>query len=241
MTLLFFICLIFVASVLQTSTGFGFSIMAMPLLLLIFPPQEAIQINIILTIFISLFLIGKIRGSLHAPLLKRIIISSVLGAPLGFLLFVTVNIDLFKLGISVVLLLLTVLLITRVSIRPTKNRDYIVGGFSGLFTTSIGMSGPPMLLYFTGGDAEKNRVRSTTIAFSLFINTFSLIAHMSLLGTNRIVWETILYSIPVVLIGIFAGQKLFDWLDQKTFKRILYVILGGTGLYLLIESIVTMI
>lgn len=56
-----FICIILAASILQTSTGFGFSIMATPFLLLLFLPQEAIQINILLSLLISISLIWKIR------------------------------------------------------------------------------------------------------------------------------------------------------------------------------------
>ncbi|MGW6608798.1 TSUP family transporter, partial [Peribacillus butanolivorans] len=56
-TALIFICIVLVASILQSSTGFGFSIMATPFLLMLFQPQEAIQINIILSLVISKSLI----------------------------------------------------------------------------------------------------------------------------------------------------------------------------------------
>ncbi len=51
MEIIAFIIIILVASVLQTSTGFGFSILATPFLLLLFKPIEAIQINLILSLF----------------------------------------------------------------------------------------------------------------------------------------------------------------------------------------------
>ncbi len=61
MDILLFIMIILVASLLQTSTGFGFSILATPFLLLLFEPAEAIQINLILSLVISLALITKIK------------------------------------------------------------------------------------------------------------------------------------------------------------------------------------
>jgi len=60
MTAFIFVTIILLASILQTSTGFGFSIMATPFLLMIFEPREAIQINLILSLVISTALIAKI-------------------------------------------------------------------------------------------------------------------------------------------------------------------------------------
>ena len=47
MNIVFFSFIILIAAILQTSTGFGFSIFATPFLLLLFTPNEAIQINLI--------------------------------------------------------------------------------------------------------------------------------------------------------------------------------------------------
>ncbi|OON72383.1 hypothetical protein BU230_11120, partial [Klebsiella pneumoniae] len=82
-TIFIFICIILVASILQTSTGFGFSIMATPFLLMLFLPQEAIQINIILSLIISISLIWKIRMDIDFILLKRLIFGSIVGVPFG--------------------------------------------------------------------------------------------------------------------------------------------------------------
>ncbi|WP_165613797.1 sulfite exporter TauE/SafE family protein, partial [Bacillus luti] len=138
-----FICIILVASILQASTGFGFSIMATPFLLMLFLPQEAIQINIILSLIISISLIWKIRMDVDFILLKRFIFGSIAGVPFGILIFISVNINTFKLTISILLLLLTLLLICNVKVRSTPCRDFVVGGLSGLLTTSIGMPAPP--------------------------------------------------------------------------------------------------
>ena len=154
-TIFMFICIILVASILQTSTGFGFSIMATPFLLMLFLPQEAIQINIILSFIISISLIWKIRMDIDCILLKRLIFGSIVGVPFGIIIFTSININTFKLAISILLLLLTLMLICNFKIQSTKSRDFIVGGLSGLLTTSIGMPGPPLLLYFTGTDTKK--------------------------------------------------------------------------------------
>lgn len=170
-------------------------------------------------------------------MLKRLTLGSIVGVPFGIIIFISMNIDLFKLGISVLLLLLTLLLICNFKVRPTRLRDFIVGGVSGLLTTSIGMPGPPLLLYFTGTDTEKGKLRATTLAFYLFIYLISLITQIIFTETSLLIWKSTLYAIPIVFIGLFLGQMLFRWLNPNIFRILTYILLSGTGLYLLIESL----
>lgn len=237
---IFFICIVLIASILQTSTGFGFSIMATPLLLLLFFPQEAIQINIILSLIISLSLIRSIRNEVDLLLLKRLILSSVFGVPFGILIYILININAFKIGVAVLLLALTVLLICNFRVRQTRNRDYLTGGLSGLFTTSIGMPGPPLLLYFTGTDTGKNKLRATTLAFYLFIYLISLITQIIFTGTSMLIWKSSLYAVPAVLLGLFIGQFIYKWINQRIFRVFTYILLSCTGIYLLIQSLMSM-
>ncbi|MES9691828.1 sulfite exporter TauE/SafE family protein [Bacillus toyonensis] len=234
---LIFICIILVASVLQASTGFGFSIMATPFLLMLFLPQETIQINIILSLIISISLIWKIRMDVDFILLKRFIFGSIAGVPFGILIFISVNINSFKLTISILLLLLTLLQICNVKVRSTPFRDFVVGGLSGLLTTSIGMPGPPLLLYFTGTATEKEKLRATTLAFYLFIYFISLLTQILFTGTDITIWKSSFYAIPIVFLGLFIGQIIFKWLNQQVFKIFTYILLSCTGIYLLIDSL----
>lgn len=229
-----FACIILAASILQASTGFGFSIMATPFLLMIFMPQEAIQINIILSLLISIALIWKIRADIDIRLLKRITLGSIAGVPAGIAVFISMNIDILKLGTGLLILLLTLLLICRFKVKSTRFRDVLVGGVSGGLTTSIGMPGPPLLLYFTGTDTEKEKLRATTLAFYLFIYFISLITQIAFTGTSPTIWRSVLYAIPLVCIGLFIGQILFKKINQKVFRIFTYILLICTGLYLLL-------
>src|SRR5690625_342870 len=74
MQITLFIIIILIASILQTSTGFGFSILATPFLLLLFEPAYAIQINLILSFIISLALITTIQKDIRFDIIKRLLI-----------------------------------------------------------------------------------------------------------------------------------------------------------------------
>ncbi|KOS69848.1 membrane protein [Lysinibacillus contaminans] len=240
MELILFFLIILLASVLQTSSGFGFSIMATPFLLMLFSPQEAMQINIVLSLVISLSLIWTIRHDVDFSLIKRIFIGSIFGAPLGSVLFATVDLVTFKLIVGVILIGVTLLLMKNFSIQPTRNRDYAVGFLSGLLTTSIGMAGPPLLLYFAGTQKNKENMRATSIVFYIFIYLISLMSQLVIEGTNKTVWVNSLYALPIVMVGLFFGQLLFKKINQQLFRRMIYILLLVAGVFLLSQSILTM-
>lgn len=236
LTVLLFIVIILLAAILQTSTGFGFSIMATPFLLLIFEAREAIQINLLLSLVISLALIRKIRRDVDTGILKRFIIGSLPGLPIGIIVFLLVNTNHLKMGIGIVILVLTLLLIFNFRINKSKRKDFVVGSLSGALTTGIGMPGPPLLLYFSGTATEKERLRATTLAFYLYIYAVSLLIQAVFAGTSKTVWISSGMALPLVAIGLYVGQRLFNHINQKTFRVFTYVILLFTGIYLLLQS-----
>jgi uncharacterized membrane protein YfcA len=236
LSIFIFIIIILVASILQTSTGFGFSILATPFLLLIFEPMEAIQINLILSLIISLALITKIKKDIDFGTLKRFVVGSVIGLPLGIVTFLVLDINKLKMGISLIILLLTMMLILKFRINQNKGKDLFVGGLSGSLTASIGMPGPPILLYFSGTNTHKEKLRGTTLAFYLFIYLMSLFIQVIFAGTNKTVWVSSGLALPLVLLGLYLGQLLFKWVNQRLFRIFTYLVLLFTGVYLLIDS-----
>ena len=236
MQIMLFFIIVFIASILQTSTGFGFSILATPFLLLLFEPAYAIQINLVLSFFISLALITTIRKDIRFDMITRLVIGSFIGLPIGIGIFLYLNTFLLKIVVGMIILMLTILLILQYRIHQHERKDIFVGSISGLLTTSIGMPGPPLLLYFAGAKMGKETIRGTTLAFYLFIYIASLIFQITFAGTGIIVWKSVLYALPIVVIGLILGQKLFIRINQWVFQIFTYVLLAFTGLYLLIES-----
>ncbi|MCG3087312.1 sulfite exporter TauE/SafE family protein [Sporosarcina cyprini] len=237
MSILFFITIVMGASVLQTSTGFGFSIVATPFLLLLFEPADAIQINLLLSIVISGCLLTTIAKDVDTGVLKRFIAGSIFGLPIGAVIFLLLDMTKLKLGISVLIIVLTLLLIFQFRIRQSKKGDALVGGISGSLTSSVGMPGPPLLLYFAGTGTQKATLRATTLAFYLFIYVVSLLIQWAVAGVSRTVWTSSGIALPFVVIGLFAGQLLFKRINENTFRVVTYIILLGTGLYLLVDSL----
>lgn len=254
--------IVFFASVLQAATGFGFAIMALPFLLLVFDSRECVQISIILSFVVSLLLIRKIIKDVDKGLLRRLIIGSVVGVPLGVLFYKFVSLDILKVTVSIVILIVTFILMIRsfktnpkpkiedssdkslVSQDTTavdgttflKKTQFFIGLCAGLLTTSIGMPGVPLILYYNATNTKKETARSTALAFYIFVYIISMATQLLTVKTNLDIVASSLILIPVVAVGVFVGNILFDKINQITFQRIVYGILLFTGFYMSIKS-----
>ncbi|MEH7176136.1 sulfite exporter TauE/SafE family protein, partial [Priestia megaterium] len=188
------------------------------------------------SICLSAFMIFKIRKEIDKSLLVRLIKGSVMGLIFGIFIYLFLDIQLLKMNVGALILFLTILLILKLTINRTQNKDFITGGISGLLTTSIGVPGPPLLLYFSGTRIDKTTLRSTTLAYYLFVYFVSLVMQISFGGTSKETWIFSLIAIPPLFAGIMLGQLFFKWISQKVFRIITYIILMFTGVYLLVTS-----
>lgn len=228
--------IVLIASFLQASTGYGFSIIGTPFLLMLYPTHEAIQINIILSIFLSLFMVQKVKYEFDRDLVGKLMIGSIFGMVGGVFVYLYFAVHWLKFIVGLLTLLLTVLLVFKFTINRSEKRDVVIGGLSGLLTTSIGVPGPPLLLYFSGAAIAPYILRSTTLIFYLFVYSGSLLMQIFFGGTSMAVWLYSLMAIPALLAGIFLGQIFVQWISLGTFRLITYVILLLSGLYLIVTS-----
>lgn len=236
-TILLFIFIILLAATLQSSTGFGFSIISTPFLLIILEPREAVQISLLLSLVISFAFFKKVKNDVDKGILKRFTLGSILGLPIGMMVFMLLNIVWLKIGISILILLLTVLLVLNIRIKQTNIKDIFIGSASGALTTSIGMSGPPILLYFSGTDTSKEKLRGTTLIYYIFICIMSLLTQIIVAGTTVYVWMLSAISLPLIAIGMYFGEFIFNKINHDLFRKLTYALLLFTGVYLLLQQI----
>ncbi|ABO51252.1 protein of unknown function DUF81 [Desulforamulus reducens MI-1] len=262
--------IVFFASVLQASTGFGFAIMATPFLLLVFDSRDCIQISIFLSLFIALILMPKIKHEIDLDILKRLIHGSILGIPIGLGFFIYVSLDILKASVSAVILMISIFLIIKwyqthfrktvegpidktkeckdaieadqnsilkVMKESERRNEVFVGLTAGILTTSLGMPGVPLAIYFTAQNVKKETIRSTTLAFFIVVYIVSIIMQVFSVKISTEVLFTSLYLIPTAAVGVFLGNILFYKINQRMFQLIANLILIYTGFYIFYKTL----
>lgn len=204
-------------------TGFGYAIITAPLLALVLGAKETVMLVMLTGLVIRLFLVRATRNQGSFKAIMSIVTASVIGAIPGAYVMTQISNEGLKLFIGVLLLLFTGFLWKNYSLPVKHNKiiESLIGLLSGFLSTTTGINGPPVVLYYLNSKAEENRVefRANLTRYFLLINIFSIIFSI-IAGTLKIaeLWLHTLLSVPALYIGFFIGEKMFSRISAATLR-----------------------
>lgn len=209
---------------LQSATGFGFSLMAAPILFAVIDPQPAIGLLALLGFEVNLMTLLT-EGRRPRPLVGEAVVLVACALP-GALLGVVVlrNLDAVALQLLLSAGVVTTLVVrhalsTRTAVAPVLHDGPrprprwsapVAGLLSGALSTSTSTSGPPLLLHLLGRGARPSVVRDTlTVCFM----ALGLITPIALLvtRTSEAVPDAGLAAalVPAAAVGHLLGRRIF--------------------------------
>jgi uncharacterized protein len=237
------ILIVFFASVLQGIMGFGYAIIAGPLLMLLFSPKLVVPVILIQTTFncfIIIYLLKNyIKKYFNSNMILRLAITGIIGIPIGTFLLVSVTAAMIKIiaGIVIVFYSVTQLFDYRKSIE-NENVGYTVVGFlSGILVGSIGMSGPPVVLFLTNQNVKKDSFRVNIILYFIIVG---LIAILSMYFSDIINIKVINYFLlffPAMVFGAILGNYFSKKANEIYFRKATILIILISGILAIISSL----
>jgi uncharacterized membrane protein YfcA len=214
---------------LQSATGFGFSLIAAPLVFAAVEPAQAVGLMILLGTEVNLLtLVGE--GRRPEPDLREsaaILAAALPGAVLG--VAVLRALDPVALQFAVTAGVIGTLAARRLAAgRHTPFWGAPVAGlFAGGLTTSTTTSGPPLLVYLLGRDLTPERLRDTLPLCFLGLSVVGVIALLVTQTHGAVPTATqIAVLVPVVVAAHIAGRPLFRVLARSgSFDRVVTTVL----------------
>lgn len=207
---------VLVGSVVQSATGFGFALVAAPVLFPVLGPKEAIGTLLVLACVGSVLILATERRR-PRPLgldASVIVAASIPGAVAGVV--VLRSFDSVTLQYAVTGSVLVALLVRRYAPRRTaaQGRAWwsapVAGLAAGALTTSTNTSGPPLLLHLTGQGREPSRVRDTINVCYLGLSAVSALALWATRTSGAVPDPLVLAAtVPLVVLGHRAGRPVF--------------------------------
>jgi uncharacterized membrane protein YfcA len=203
---------------LQSATGFGFSVVAAPLVFAAVGPEEAVGLMIVLGTLVNLLTLLT-EGRRPRPVARESVVILACALP-GAVAGVAVlrALDAVALQVAVSVGVVATLIARRVAAgRHLRGWMAVPAGFvAGGLTTSTTTSGPPVIVYLLGRAIEPSRVRDTMTVIFLGLSVVGVIALWAT-DTHGAVPDATLVAIlvPVVAAGHVAGRPLFAWLDRS--------------------------
>ena len=138
-------CIAF-ASFAQTLSGFGFSLMAVPLMTLVVSPRDAVVVATIIGAISTTSQAVIDRKHVDSSIAKRLILASYAGMPFGLMAFIFVSETGLRLVLGVVVISASILLLRGFRLRDDSHHlDWVFGIISGFLSTSTSTNGPPLV------------------------------------------------------------------------------------------------
>jgi uncharacterized protein len=221
---------------LQSATGFGFSIVAAPLVFAAFEPEEAVGLLIALGSLVNVLTLASERRR-PRPVVRECAVVLAFALP-GAVAGVAVlrALDPVALQVAVSVGVVATLIARRLAKRHTPAWGGPIAGFAaGGLTTSTTTAGPPLIVYLLGRGLEPEQVRDTVPVCFLGLSVVG-VAALWLTGTSGAVpdAEVVALLVPVVAAGHLAGRPLFAALVRSgRYEAVLTTILiasVGAGL-----------
>ncbi len=223
---------VLVGAALQSATGFGFALVSAPVLFAVFSPGEALTTLVLLAGMLSmLVLFGERRDvSVRRSDVARLVAWGVPGLAVGAMVLRAVDKPALQVGVGVA--------VVSAVLIDTRGRGAVQGGkpwpvapvglAAGALTTTTGVNGPPMVIYFLRSGADRHAIRDSLAAAFLLFTPLSLVALAAAgrLGFGHVRAAELAGLLVLVLVGRPLGRALFLRMSPLAFRR------AGIGLAL---------
>lgn len=224
--------LVFLAAIVRGYSGFGFSLLAITSLSLLFSPAQVIPAIFMLEIAASLHLLPSIWRDVHWRSLSFLLAGTVIGTPIGVHALANVPQAPMTLALAGFVLAATVLLWRGFALKtmPSAPATLAVGTATGLANGAFGIGGPPVILFYFASPAGHAAGRASLIAFFIMTDVTGL---LFLAREGLVTKEAGLMALaflPALAAGVWLGARSFRTADPARFRKIVLVILAALAL-----------
>ena len=232
--------IVFLASMVRGSTGFGLAMVSMPLLTLFLPYKEVVVLVVILNFAFSVFHIIRSHGTLETKHLILIVIFSISGVSIGILLLNNLESLLLKIfaGIIIILFGLAMLSGYKLKFRNLSGAFTLASISGGILAGAASIGGPAAAIILGGTNMKPERFRYAMSVFFLVSYSYSSIMHGVTGNIDRSIIIRLLITIPVMFAGLIIGDKLANKLNTKVLQIIVLCMLIVAGATITIQGLI---
>lgn len=222
-------------AVAQSATGFGFALIASPALFAVVDPPEALTTISALGVVLNVLVLadggrGLVRWRALAPLL----LAGVPGLALGLLSLELFSKAALQLGVGVAVVAAGLLQARRRAASAPAETPPAAAAAAGLvagaLTTSIGVTGPPVVLWLEARGVRPAELRASLAATFLVLNPVAVIGIVATRGPGEAIdVGRMLPLLAVLFAGYAAGALAFRRLGHDAFRLAVLVLVIGAG------------
>jgi uncharacterized protein len=226
-----------IASAAQVVSGFGFALIATPLVAVLVGPREAVVGLTIVSLILVTQVAIRARGHVVRSAVALMSASAIVGMPLGLLVLTRADEQILTLIIAIVVIAFSILLWHGLRLPGGRGADVVAGFTAGILSTSTGTSGPPVVIALSRELSEPSRFRSTISAIFLIQGSAALVAFAVGDQISQDALAVALAGLPGLVLGSIVGERGFRRLDASTFRTVVLGLLFVSGLVALLGAV----
>jgi uncharacterized protein len=231
---------LFLATLIRSTFGFGEALIAVPLLALRLPVAVAAPLAVLVSVLVAGVIILQDWRQVHLRSAAGLVGAALLGIPLGLWLLRAVHDRPVKLTLGLIIAgfaIYSLLFKARLHLARDHPGWLAGAGFlSGILGGAYGMNGPPLVIYGSLRRWSPQHFRATLQGYFFPASLAGLIGYaVTGLWVPAITWY-FLYSLPVVLAAILIGRWLNQRLSGDGFFRYVYIGLIAIGAVLAAQA-----
>lgn len=228
MSLAIAVVFIFLAAIVRGYSGFGFSLLSITALSLLFAPAQVIPAIFMLEIAASIHMLPGLWRDIHWNSVLPLIVGTAIGTPFGVYALAHVPVPPMQVALACFVLVATVLLWRGFALKAMPNRAATVGigAAAGVANGAFGIGGPPVILFYFASPAGNAVGRASLVAYFM---TTDLVGLGFLSREGLVTWAAVVKAavfLPALIAGVWLGGKSFKTANPATFRKIVLAILA---------------
>ena len=231
------VLVVVVASVIKGITGFGFALVALPLLSFWYPPKVLIPVLTLSNLVASFIIIlQKKDRKLITQQFRTLIFYGAVFTIAGVLVLKYISDELLLVIMTIFFIIMSTLSLLGIQYpKPLTNIAYkIAGAFCGFLTGCISVSGPPLALFLNAANVDNQEFREIFSWFSIVTAGIALAGYFPLGMITSQTLKMTLWFLPVLFAGSYFGKRLNHIMPAPLFKKISLVLTLISSLVLLL-------
>ncbi len=221
------------AGFVQGLSGFAFSLVAMGLWAWALPPQIAAPLAVFGALLGQVASFASVRRGFEFGRMAPLILGGAFGVPVGVFLLHNVDPARFRLAIGTLMTLYSLFGLLARDPPRVKGGAGGVDAFAGLIGGVMGglggMAGTVPAMWTQLRGWKRDVRRATMQVYNIAMHVLTLTAYARTGTLDATAFRLFAVVAPAMLIPSFIGAHFYHRFSEKTFERVVFVLLLGSG------------
>jgi uncharacterized protein len=231
-----FLLATFAAALLAGLAGFAFGLVAAAVWLHLLDPVQTAALIIGFGLVVQGYAVWNLRHALSRRRLLPFLIGAAFGVPAGVAILEIAKPAWVRAGVGVLLVLYSLYALARPALKPIKAgaaADAGIGFLNGILGGMTGLAGILVTIWcgLRGWKKDEQRAVFQPVGVAIFAMSALWLGAGGAVSADTV--RLFILGLPVLLVGTWAGLKLYGRLDETGFRKIVLILLLVSGVALL--------